>query len=100
MKRQKLLRGEVTYRCGATASVEYAADGQAAFERFKADATRRDCDGCATGDTAGTYLQVDDGRLDLWRWKEVTPPTQGRSPAPEAGFTARRKSPAKKGDGA
>ena len=81
MKRDRLLRGEVTYRCGATASVEYAADGQAAFERFKEDASRRDCDGCTTGDTAGTYLQVGEGRFDLWRWHEVKPPSGGTEPA-------------------
>ena len=86
MKRQRLLRGEVTYRCGATATVEYPADAQASFERFKDDATRRDCDGCSTGDKAGTYLQVGEGGFDLWRWREVTPPSGGAEPGKPVGF--------------
>jgi hypothetical protein len=43
------MRGEVRFRCGAAATVEYPADDPEVLARFRREGARRDCPACEQG---------------------------------------------------
>lgn len=78
MKRARMLRATVIYRCGAPATIEYPAGAEASIARLREEAARRDCPGCTTGGDEGGLLVSGGGRLDLWRWEDITAPGRRR----------------------
>ena len=64
-------RALVHYRCGAETVVLYPEDTPGALERLRKTLAARDCEYC-TGERAdGGLTLLRDGRLDVWRRREV-----------------------------